>query len=59
MAYYISCRAFEEKFMIDKGLDGSVGAMKKAVKAVEDLEEHAIEKILQSRAIAKRKSMKS
>ena len=52
VAYYVSSRAFEEKFMIDKGLVGSAGAMKKAVRAVEALEEHAIEKILQARVTA-------
>ena len=45
VAAYISTRAYEEKFRIDKGLVGSAGAMKKAVRAVEALEEYAIEKI--------------
>ena len=45
VASYISTRAYEEKFRIDKGLVGSAGAMKKAVRAVEALEEYAIEKI--------------
>ena len=53
VASYISTRAYEEKFRIDKGLVGSAGAMKKAVRAVEALEEYAIEKIQQSRANAK------
>ena len=53
VASYISTRAYEEKFRIDKGLVGSAGAMKKAVRAVEALEEYAIEKIQQSRANTK------
>lgn len=39
--------------MIDKGLIGHAGALEKAFKEVEFLEEHALEKIQQSRANAR------
>ena len=45
MHSYIRTQAFQEKCRIDKGLIGNAGAIEKAFKEVEFLEEHALEKI--------------
>ena len=45
----IKTKEIQEKFMIDKGLVGQSGTIDKVVKEVANIEEHALEKIHQTR----------
>ena len=53
----IKTKEIQEKFMIDKGLIGQSGTIDKVVKEVANIEEHALEKIHQTRInLAKQKN---
>ena len=57
MTSVIKTKEIQEKFMIDKGLIGQSGTIDKVVKEVANIEEHALEKIHQTRInLAKQKN---